>query len=100
MSSIVRASAAVSGPPDTGMDAEKSPRPSLVAESASACSGPTIRRASSSAASTASTPSTNAVHASRVTNRLTASSTPDAGSRASMSATPSPVDAMIGVLEA
>ena len=77
------------------------PRPSRVADRPAPAAGRTMRRASSSAASTASTPSTNAVHASRRDEpaaphrRL-----PDAGSRASSSATPSPVDAMIGVLDA
>ena len=100
MSSIVRASAATSGVPLTGIEVEKSPRPSSTADWARSLSGRPMRCASSSVATIARPARIAAVSNSRLTKRSTALSTVAADSRASISAIPSPVTEITGVLDA
>jgi hypothetical protein len=79
MSSIVFASVVVSALPPAGIDVDRSPWPSRIADCVSALTGRAMRRPSTTPSTTASAPTTSAVHARRRTNRASDASILSAG---------------------
>ena len=100
MSSMVRASCPISAAPPVGIEVEKSPWPEAHGGVGQRRTGPATRSPSSTPAITASAASTSAV-TQQLAHQVSASArrSPLVGSRASMSAMASPLEANTGKLD-